>query len=69
MDFTTVGSGTNLAILIGVILFGMITMGIILARLYTRASKEISFVRTGMGGQGRGREGREAPGAQSRRPS
>ncbi|MEX0300717.1 MAG: flotillin family protein [Kordiimonas sp.] len=30
---------------------GMLTIGIILARLYQRASKEISFVRTGFGGQ------------------
>jgi len=51
MDLGTLGSGTNIFILIGVILFALITIGIILARLYTRASKEISFVRTGMGGQ------------------
>ena len=31
--------------------FGLLVIGIILARLYKRASKEISFVRTGMGGQ------------------
>jgi uncharacterized membrane protein YqiK len=51
MDLGMLGSGTNVFILIGVILFALITIGIILARLYTRASKEISFVRTGMGGQ------------------
>ena len=33
------------------ILIAMIVIGIILSRLYTRASKERSFVRTGMGGQ------------------
>jgi len=35
----------------GAAVFGLLVMGIILARLYTRASKEISFVRTGAGGQ------------------
>jgi uncharacterized membrane protein YqiK len=35
----------------GVILVSMLVIGMILARLYQRASKEISFVRTGFGGQ------------------
>lgn len=35
----------------GAVLVGLILIGIIFARLYTRASKERSFVRTGMGGQ------------------
>jgi len=34
-----------------VILVGLFTIGLIFARLYHRASKERSFVRTGMGGQ------------------
>ncbi|MBU0475100.1 MAG: flotillin family protein [Bacteroidetes bacterium] len=34
-----------------VVIFSMLTIGLIFARLYKRASKEISFVRTGMGGQ------------------
>ena len=34
-----------------VILVGLLVMGLILARLYRRASKEVSFVRTGFGGQ------------------
>jgi uncharacterized membrane protein YqiK len=40
-------------ILIGVVvgLVLLLTIGLILMRLYTRASKEISFVRTGAGGQ------------------
>jgi uncharacterized membrane protein YqiK len=51
MDFNTLGSATNIAILVGVLLFGLLVIGVVLARLYTRASKEISYVRTGMGGQ------------------
>ncbi|TLM75774.1 flotillin family protein [Microbulbifer harenosus] len=35
----------------GAVLIGLIVIGTIFARLYTRASKERSFVRTGMGGQ------------------
>jgi len=35
----------------GVVLFAMVTLGLIFARLYHRASKETSFVRTGFGGQ------------------
>ncbi len=35
----------------GIVLVAMITMGMIFARLYRRASKELSFVRTGFGGQ------------------
>jgi len=34
-----------------IILIALVTIGLVLARLYRRASKEISFVRTGMGGQ------------------
>ena len=35
----------------GSVVIGLLTIGMIFARLYTRASKEISFVRTGFGGQ------------------
>ena len=35
----------------GVILVALIVLGLIFARLYKRASKEVSFVRTGFGGQ------------------
>ncbi len=42
---------TEILILAGVILVSLVTIGLILARLYKRASKEISFVRTGFGGQ------------------
>ncbi|MCG8562603.1 MAG: flotillin family protein, partial [Hyphomicrobiales bacterium] len=34
-----------------IILVGLLTIGMIFARLYRRSSKEISFVRTGFGGQ------------------
>jgi uncharacterized membrane protein YqiK len=34
-----------------VIVIGLFTIGIIFARLYQRASKELSFVRTGLGGE------------------
>jgi uncharacterized membrane protein YqiK len=35
----------------GIFLTGMFLIGMIIARLYVRASKEISYVRTGLGGQ------------------
>jgi uncharacterized membrane protein YqiK len=35
----------------GMIVFGLVVIGIILARLYQRATKERAFVRTGKGGQ------------------
>ena len=35
----------------GVIIVALVAVGLILARLYKRASKEVSFVRTGLGGQ------------------
>lgn len=34
-----------------IILFAVLFIGIVIARLYTRATKEIAFVRTGLGGQ------------------
>lgn len=37
--------------MVGAVFVGLILIGTIFARLYTRASKERSFVRTGMGGQ------------------
>jgi len=42
---------TTLLTLAGVILAALLTIGILFARLYVRASKEVSFVRTGLGGQ------------------
>lgn len=41
----------NVLIIAGIILVAMIVIGMILSRLYRRASKEVSFVRTGFGGQ------------------
>lgn len=35
----------------GIVLVGLMAMGIIFAKLYTRATKEIAFVRTGLGGE------------------
>ncbi len=35
----------------GAIIVALVTMGLIFARLYQRASKELSFVRTGLGGE------------------
>lgn len=42
---------TKVIFIAGIILVAMIVIGMILARLYHRASKEVSFVRTGFGGQ------------------
>lgn len=41
----------ELLITAGVIVVALLTIGMIFSRLYTRASKEVSFVRTGFGGQ------------------
>ncbi|WP_395007828.1 flotillin family protein [Undibacterium sp.] len=41
----------EIGILSGAGLFGLIIIGMIFARLYKRASKEVAFVRTGLGGQ------------------
>ncbi|TVQ38357.1 MAG: flotillin family protein [Wenzhouxiangella sp.] len=42
---------TALAVPVAVILGGLFLLGLIFARLYNRASKEVAFVRTGMGGE------------------
>ena len=42
---------TNILYVSGLILVAFLTMGLIFARLYKRSSKEVSFVRTGFGGQ------------------
>jgi len=41
----------SILIIAGVILVALFVLGLIIARLYRRASKEVSFVRTGFGGQ------------------
>jgi uncharacterized membrane protein YqiK len=38
-------------IMIGAALVGLIVIGLIFAKLYTRATKETAFVRTGLGGE------------------
>ena len=40
-----------MGIYVGVALLALIIIGVIIARLYQRASKEIAFVRTGFGGE------------------
>jgi len=41
----------ELIILAGMLLGALITIGMIFARLYHRSTKELAFVRTGLGGQ------------------
>lgn len=41
----------NILIISGIIFAALVTFGLIIARLYRRSSKEISFVRTGWGGE------------------
>ena len=41
----------SIGIIAGVILAALFVLGLILTRLYRRASKEVSFVRTGFGGE------------------
>jgi uncharacterized membrane protein YqiK len=41
----------NILIIAAAIVIGLFVVGMILSRLYRRASKEVSFVRTGFGGQ------------------
>ncbi len=51
MIFPDVLTMVDILVIAGVVLVALITIGLIFARLYTRASKEVSFVRTGMSGQ------------------
>lgn len=41
----------SIASIAGIVLVALFVLGLILARLYRRASKEVSFVRTGFGGE------------------
>lgn len=41
----------GLGVVAAVVLVGLLTIGMIFARLYRRSSKELAFVRTGLGGQ------------------
>ena len=42
---------TSMLIIVGVVLVALVAIGLIFSRLYKRATKEVSFVRTGFGGQ------------------
>lgn len=50
-QFTTGDNLTFMLIIAGSVLVSLITIGLIIAKLYIRATKEIAFVRTGMGGE------------------
>jgi uncharacterized membrane protein YqiK len=41
----------QMAVYAGIVLVALITLGLIITRLYKRATKEIGFVRTGFGGE------------------
>ena len=41
----------TIASIAGIVLVVLIILGLILTRLYRRATKEVSFVRTGFGGE------------------
>ena len=41
----------EMGVLAGIVLVGLLTVGVIFSRLYRRSSKELAFVRTGLGGQ------------------
>lgn len=45
------GALVDMAVLGGIGLIGLVVIGLIFARLYKRATKEVAFVRTGLGGQ------------------
>jgi len=42
---------TEILIITGIIFAALVFIGVVIARLYTRSSKEVSFVRTGFGGE------------------
>jgi len=41
----------DIAVIAGIALLGLLTIGFVFARLYKRSTKELAFVRTGLGGQ------------------
>ena len=51
MDSTDLSNLPAMLFLIGAAVIGLIVIGFIFARLYTRATKETAFVRTGLGGE------------------
>ena len=44
-------TSNDILFILGVSVVGLLIIGLVFARLYKRASKELSFVRTGFGGQ------------------
>ena len=46
---------SGILVTVGIIFAALIFIGFIIARLYRRSSKEISFVRTGFGGESHSR--------------
>lgn len=49
---TDIGSSGSFILLVaGMVLLGFIVIGLIFAKLYKRATKEMAFVRTGFGGE------------------
>lgn len=50
---TDIGAGntTFILVIIGAVVLSLITIGLIFAKLYKRATKETAFVRTGLGGE------------------
>ncbi|ADZ93196.1 flotillin family protein [Marinomonas mediterranea] len=51
MEFLNDTAASFTLIIIGVVFFALIAIGLIFARLYVRATKEVAFVRTGLGGE------------------
>ncbi len=45
------GNLSSILIICGIVLIALMAIGIVFARLYKRATKEIAFVRTGLGGE------------------
>ena len=43
--------GSFVFLIAGIIFFGFVIIGLIFAKLYKRATKELAFVRTGFGGE------------------
>ena len=51
MENSGLGNLPFMLIMIGAAVIGLLVIGFIFARLYTRATKETAFVRTGLGGE------------------
>merc|ERR1712000_355856 len=51
MENSGLGNLPLMLIMIGAVVIGLLVIGFIFARLYTRATKETAFVRPGLGGE------------------